>query len=861
MRQIIIDGHDYTAKCEDGFVITSTKSEELDSAVIKIIGIKKTIFKPFTEVRIHDGTTLYFFNIDTYLEEELSKSPLLYSYTLSLISDTKILERIITPNLTITKSLANAKRVTYYEFIEKILDLYVRPKIGDITISYPPEVVDQLKELEAPEMAWSTPNVKAIFNDLLGTLPNNPCLCNFRHYYDNNNNIKYVLDFVQLAKKGKDISNLIKFSDTNYMTGKDYTNSLVSDLKNVIPQKINTKTIHMYGLRTENVGAVTTENIELFIPNAKFESIDQVAVYCQITYNPFGTTDKKTIYTRLQIQDYIVEQSVYQTYKVSNAAVFAEGGKNYKRNALYFQYGGNKIMGLNYRDSTWFLGLQSKTSIENIIALAFVRTYPNLVGGLNSIEKIDTDIRDLKFDVTYKNQGDLRVKTYRNYEKEVDLELVDNQNVDFVNMLAFAQAEREKVNRLGNEIKTIGFTLYSRKSIPELGDYVGDYILAKREMSCYNDHVFFNCTFSKNFIQKNVFYGLNQRTRFTQFAQTGNILVRDDVSNINIYFDKTNNTTNHYLSSYIARGFQKNNYTMIDENPLPTYYLYYYEMFPKIIKAQTTFKDGTKSQEFLLQPSIYTGDCFTTISCKCMDNIYVGQKIVKIVGDIGVRTQEFISYVDSNGEFESIDFTFYSNLKNNWTTIEDIEKDFNSTDSYPSVNEDLLDLNSVCFTETDVVKKDNREIMQRDFQFNFLSRDTDIIIGSGIGQANPLCDISTEGYPIITSGVKKIFKSRLSYTVYFSTTEKYQIGDSFPKGKNERDKVEIDYTEWENWAYNQSIGVVYDNNKIKLYLDNPTTPISQWVSWGIMDNSTGYLIIGVNRSSDGQIAQEIYVNV
>lgn len=860
MRQIIIGNKDYTNKCEDGFVITSTKSEELDSAVIKILGIKKTIFKPFTDVQIQDGTTLYLFNIDTYLEEELSKSPLLYSYTISLISDTKILERITTPNLTITKTLTNEKNITYYEFMEKILDLYVRPKLGDVKFYNRPEVVDQLKNLEAPEMAWATPNVKTIFNDLLGTLPNNPCLCQFRHYYDGNV-VKYTIDFLQLAKKGKDISNLIKFSDTNYMTGKDYANSLVSDLKNVIPQKINTKTVHMYGLRTENVGAVTTQNVELFIPNAKFESIDKIAVYCKITYNPFGTTDKKTIYTRLNIQDYIVEQSVYQTYKVSNAAIFAETGKNYKRNALYFQYGGNKISGLNYQDSTWFLEINSKTSIENIIALAFVRTYPNLVGGLNSIEKIDTDIRDLKFDVTYKNQGDLRVKTYRNYEKEVDLELVDNQNVDFVNMLAFAQAEREKINRLGNEIKKIGFTVYNRKSIPELGDYVRDFILAKREMSCYNDHLFFNCTFSKNFIQKNVYYGLNQRTRFTQFAQSGNILVRDDISNINIYFDKTNHTNNEILSSYIARGFQKNNYHMYDLEPLPTYYLYYYEMFPKIIKAQTTFKDGTKSQEFLLQPSIYTGDYFTTISCKCMDNIYVGQKIVKIGGDIGVRTQEYISYVDNNGEFENIDFTFYSNLKNNWTISSDIEKDFNSTDSYPNVNEDLLDLNSICFTETDVVKKDNREIMQRDFQFNFLSRDPDIIIGSGIGQSNPLCDISTEGFPVTISGVKKIFKSRLNYRVVFSTTEKYKKGDLLPKGNYQIDYVEIDYTDWENWAYNQSIGNATYNNKIKLFIENPTTPISQWLSWGIVDIDTGYLIIGVNRSNDGQLAQEIYVNV
>ena len=126
------------------------------------------------------------------LGNEYSDNKVLYKYTINLFSETKRLEKIILPNITITQSLKNNEKRSCWFYLENFLELY-SPKYKKVYNSYHKEwkyvqkysisqnfneylengktqFVTNLKEVFentiCPEMSWTSPSLRDVLNQI-----------------------------------------------------------------------------------------------------------------------------------------------------------------------------------------------------------------------------------------------------------------------------------------------------------------------------------------------------------------------------------------------------------------------------------------------------------------------------------------------------------------------------------------------------------------------------------------------------------------------------------------------------------------------------------------------------------------------
>lgn len=127
-------GYGATAyKVVDGSTISEEYNETLDSANILLAPITTPLsdIKPYDEVLLVQGTHEWHFLVDSFEETQMNNRAegKIYSYTISLMSRTKYLEKIQLPNICVTHRADG--RDTLYEVIQRLYN-YV-PKIKMIT--------------------------------------------------------------------------------------------------------------------------------------------------------------------------------------------------------------------------------------------------------------------------------------------------------------------------------------------------------------------------------------------------------------------------------------------------------------------------------------------------------------------------------------------------------------------------------------------------------------------------------------------------------------------------------------------------------------------------------------------------------
>lgn len=141
----------------NGSIFNEEYNETLDSATLVLSQISKedrlVNIKPYDYVRVYDTftydatTDTYAFDklflVDSYNEQENNIKDHIFGYTINLMSETKWLEKIQCPNLTITHTVnsdGTISKKTILQYIRQYMELYV-PKIkysdGD-TWSYEP---------------------------------------------------------------------------------------------------------------------------------------------------------------------------------------------------------------------------------------------------------------------------------------------------------------------------------------------------------------------------------------------------------------------------------------------------------------------------------------------------------------------------------------------------------------------------------------------------------------------------------------------------------------------------------------------------------------------------------------------------
>lgn len=810
MRTIKINDKDYSKHLLNGYVIKETLTEELDSGTIILTGLKKTNFDPFDFVVITENERTYYLVVDTYVENKISSIPELYEYTIQLISETKVLERIILPNLKITAVKKGISGIKYMgNYLSFLVDKYLKPKYS---INLSPQLMAELNEVLCPEYAWQSPSIKQVFNDLLQTL-DKPKLVKV------SNGLIYG---VELSVKGKEITSLKgKITDDNYQASKDYVNNLLMDTKNIITANTNTITAPYVSFRSNDKAYLTTDNLEFYIPNAKIESIDKLIVNLVLEYQADGSSSYVKHSIDLDITKYLIEETFY------NQLLPEE-----KINAIYYTRGGDTIKGFSYTNQI-FGFINTDPAIITILAKA-VREYNDKT--TDGFYKTYTgELRDLMFNVSYQNVGDSRILIYRDETKKHDFTLVDNQTSQFINAVSFMQTEREKVNRLGNDVRTITYMYKKINDIPSLNDYIDDYYLASKEVSHYGGYYIFKGVFSKDYIQKNIYYGLKSRTRFTNFEMANNSVLRNENITKNIYFT-TQNTKPTLQNELVLCNYLARNYA--------PYYNTNINISNKLLKSVkqvigTSYLANGNQLKYFLQPSIYAFDKSTIINFRYYDNINVGMKVDKQNVVLGVKyNQDYVSYVDELGEVVSVKFDLYTRYIDKSISNTNFDDNFNYPEYFVGLVSELV------YTINDDVYKDNGEILQYDIQFNFIGKD-DVVIGNAIGEYNAIAD---------TSGNETKLKD---FKIYYSTSERYKKGDTAPKGTFDVN-ILLDAETYLQWSENNE----YENYiKLSKIINNEFVDVdtSTWESW-CLATKDDKIILAVNRNqTTNTISDKIYI--
>ena len=802
--------NDVSYSVDEGVSLIDKATEELDSLTFTISNINQIQLEPFQNVIIvFDDNTRRHMLVNTWVEEVASIYGL-KTYTINCISETKKLERVQLPNMTITQplGLANEDKRKYDLYLTRAMKYSdkIYPELR-----YSEELLNRMSSEIAVEEQFNSPNFKEYLNSILTKISG---VCRV----ENN-----VIGYLDLSKKGKSINESKILFRNKSQTIEDYYSDIRTDLQGVQSDR-STIFTERVGIRSPENAVITYDNGVIKLSH-NINYIEKIDFIGNVKINGKETPFRQTIFDK--DHPFVKEKAEYDTLYVSNDLTPIGNLSQFKRYNIFYTRGTNVIDGLFYNEKLWFLGLDSVfNAIEGIIALS-ISQIDEYVGKTITFD----DARDFTFEVTYSALDD--VSTEFSKEKATRSVIRDNQVDSIVDLEKFAKAQQEKINRLGNETLEINARYDSLEEIPSLMDYIDDYILAEREIVFHRDYIDFKGVLYKDYVKKNLFYGVNAKRRSTQLIMGNEAVTRKELTKETYKFSYSDDNGNKRFQRYVLGNVVVSQEDNVIGNISP------YDFYPiKIAGAVSYFDDGSQTNLYKLEPDVRKAGMNVFVNFKWYDNINVGMKVTfkekgiinTLFNSKGGYTQEYVPYTDENGELVSVRLYMWDEFNNPSFTLEDV-------DNFPDVSIDLLDNNSLFYSKTLERYKDNREILNETFQFNFQAEDG-IIVTERFVETMPFFANSKEQLWLVTS-TDKIDKYRTRYETGENFTLQYEMGI---------DSSDIINFHKENVLF----------NRIKLYNNN--VDLTGIKSWSIVDKDLN-IVIGVNkRDTDNTIPLEIYLN-
>lgn len=637
--------------------VTKIKSSELDSVSLTLPHVEELNLHFKDKIIIEDKK----YYCGTFKKEQATKNGL-FNYIIALISPTIVLEDYILPNRTITALIENKRNLDYY--FEKYLEEYAPHITLDETFK------TKLATLEAYEEQFPCLNLREVFNKMLEPYG---LVCKMDDYN--------VLSYLDL----NDDTDELDINDFNFVEREnsfdEYASCLQMNVENAISKNYN---ISEKGVTIKSNEAVVNDSNMIIPTKEAIYDISKVYCICEVTtvVDSVSTTD---LYS-LDITNYIIEKSIYDTKKVSALVSISENSSEYKRNYLYFNHDSKNIEGLTYQESTWFAGVKTEIALTNVLNLA-AAFIPNFA-------YISTKVRDLIFDIEYKAKQSINVKFFKDYYTN-ERTLVDNQTSSYVDIDKLSKSEKEKVNRCGNEKLHLGGRF---SYIPSINSRIGNYKTTQLTAIYENGYYNVDMYLFKNFTRQNQAQALSQQIRYTQIDTSSNAVTRIENTVINAVV-----TTEESISNLGS--------ALLLDKPL-----YIYKTFSNNVLLSTN----------IVFPSKQKMDCSLILGFKMEDNFSSGLCIgsTREAGGYGL---EKVPYVDENGECEEVSFLVYDGFpvvnKNNFASYTALARKFPRYEITNEVEKFGLKLMPRY--------KDNREILGETIQINIKPANNNIILHDG----------------------------------------------------------------------------------------------------------------------------------
>ena len=183
-----------------GSVFKEELNETLDSGSIIISNVepsRKLELEPYQYVYIYDTESNFekYFLVDNFIENYVNLDTPYYEYTIALMSETKLLEKIQLPNRTIRNPL-NAPQLKVNELIGQFCKLYI-PKVkyfnkNSNTWSYTQIIdfqevisVNSIFNVDCPDMEFNHPTLRQVLTSLMQVVGCLPRIVNHKLTYVN----------------------------------------------------------------------------------------------------------------------------------------------------------------------------------------------------------------------------------------------------------------------------------------------------------------------------------------------------------------------------------------------------------------------------------------------------------------------------------------------------------------------------------------------------------------------------------------------------------------------------------------------------------------------------------------------------
>ena len=474
-------------KIVDGATFSEEYNETLDSGEIIISQVGKIDIKPFDDVYITGRNGFYkHLLIDSFIEERLNLTENLYKYKISLFSETKGLERVQIPNITITQPLVLSKRKSVYEYLKQFVNQY-SPKIkvakneneweykNKYTLC--PLLKSKFDNVFCPDFSLNNPTLRDVLTQLMIVKDMIPYV---------KDNIIYALDIT--ARNGEfDMNPECVNNIVGSMASDSYMDNLKRNYNEALSQDNATHMVEYLGFRNSDEALLTIENLrlEMRFPIYKVNRV-LMCYYKKVQI----LEPNKEVFTDMMM---LCKQDITQLVKVESERNLlskdwndfsATKPKNIDELAKFrlatigYEIGSKEIDGwgtkYTYPSGWWDV---SKTYVENIVAY-MDEFYPYGINTYGYIKEMSETSGTIKVDGTWR---DNLISPFSNasaglkslffivdydgfYSGTVihskddsigELTINDNPSSSLTVLESDGLYEKEKANRLGNKVYQI----------------------------------------------------------------------------------------------------------------------------------------------------------------------------------------------------------------------------------------------------------------------------------------------------------------------------------------------------------------------------------------------------------------------
>lgn len=302
-------------KIAEGAVFIENGNETLDSGTIILPQLDHKIeIEPYDVIVIFSTSDSKIkinqrrMCVDTYTCTQTSLDPAIYKYEISLFSETKLLEGILCPSLSITKLKTGQRKVWHY--LSQYLNEYGTKTAvnssnlsGTPKFSYAPRVQTKFNEIDCPELQWNEPTLREVLSELMMVADCIPVVRN------------NVIDYMDLSQEGTDIT-IEQKKSINYITetqtSQDYVSEMRMNVKNALNNTIPSGEITSYddvdipkdaSYIIEEIGFKNYETYQLTTERLKLET--QLPIwrlfFCELICRCWGSVDCRKNYNGQEI--------------------------------------------------------------------------------------------------------------------------------------------------------------------------------------------------------------------------------------------------------------------------------------------------------------------------------------------------------------------------------------------------------------------------------------------------------------------------------------------------------------------------------------------------------------------------------